>query len=170
MAKLHEWKTNLGITDGTPPRQQSINFMDVTPRQCDQVVIFRTEPIWPFEIPRFMKKFVANAYHSRLTELENKSAHSYQKEREKRKAVGQKVIHKGGIITINDVRAKVQRKEVDAVAKAERQIRRTEKEREKAVQEALIEANLPYEFFRALHGKHAQLVIRVRNVTDAAMV
>ena len=66
---------------------------------------------------------MANAYHSRLTELENEKTHKYQKDKLKRKSAGQKVAQKSGIITINDVRFKIQRKRLDAVAKAEAQIR-----------------------------------------------
>ena len=64
----------------TFPRQQSINFMDVTPRQCEQMVKYgkflklkfdKIEFISPFEIRRFVKEFMANAYHFRLTEFEN---------------------------------------------------------------------------------------------------
>ena len=140
--------------------------MDATPRQCEQVVKYgkslirkldRIEPISPSEIRRFVKRSMANAYHSRLTEFENEKAHKYQRDKLKRKSAGQKVAQKGGIITINDVRFKIQGKELDAVAKAEAQIRQAEKTREKAIAQAHKEAVLVQKPFWALHYKHVQL-------------
>ena len=62
----------------TFPRQQSIKFMGVTPRQCEQKIKYnkilkrkfdKIEFISPSEFRRFMKKFMVNTYHFRFNRI-----------------------------------------------------------------------------------------------------
>ena len=90
--------------------------------------------------------------------IENEKTHEYQKNKLKRKSAGQKIIEKNGIITINDVKFKIQEKKFDAVAKAETQIRQTEKIREKTIAQVHKEIVLVQFFFWVFRYKHVQRI------------
>ena len=155
--KIFAEKNERRLRDVTPPRQQMANSLNETPEQCQTVTQYgRTlkgkldcmEPVTHNQLNRFIKGTTAMAYYAELTQDENRRTRDYQKIKRARKEAGSKVAQKGGLITVGNLRAKVQAQEHDAVLKAKRDMGRAEKAMLRARREELLAINVPFQPFQ----------------------
>ena len=148
--------------EATPPPDFSDdpdNMMDSTPHKIREVVEYgntlkrkldAAEELSPFETRRFIKGSLSMAYHAQLTESENRKAKSHAQEKAARKASGSKQAQKGGVISISDIRARVQKKELSKTEKARADIEKGEKVLEKERLKAEKDAERLQAWFRAI--------------------
>ena len=113
----------------------------------------------PINIERFVKGALANAHNSQLTERELAKIHDTATTKAARRRLTGKVVQKGGVVVIEDVRYQKAKRDEDEIAKARRVLERAEA-KAKAWQDRVDKTTT--RLFKA-YGKSTKKVLQTRD-------